>query len=663
MVFRFGPFDLDPASGALRKHGVRIKAGSQPLDILIALLERPGEVVTREELRARLWPDGVHVDFEHNLNKAVNRLRDVLNDSAERPRYIETIPKRGYRLIPPVERVEITKPETQPPAAAPKPRAPRRRLIAVAAVVTLGLIVAAVSLSRRSGVESAWKPVPLTSYVGRESSASFSPDGSSIAFVWDGEEQDNIDIYVLSVGAPNPVRLTRDAAKDYSPAWSPDGSLIAFLRDLDGDRAAVYVIPPAGGEPRRVATVTSPPAAYTSFAIPARTIAWSRDGRHLIVPDSHSADTPFALFAVSVADGSMRRLTTPQRGRGDLGPAIAPDGNWLAFLRGGVAHTAEQIWLAEITPDLALRGEPRRLEIPHPWVDSLEWIASGQLLFAAAGTLDGSRSLYRVPALSAGGPQLVAGLGPDIVQPAVAAHSPRLAYTRLDSRVSSIWRLRLSATGSPDSPPERLSSSTSSNMDADLSPDGRRIAFRSLRSGVPEIWISNVDGSGLTQVKVPGAESAGNPRWSPDGRSLALHARVKGKSDIYITDLGAGSPRRLTTDAANNIVPTWSRDGNWIYFSANHGGALQLWRMPRNGGPAVQWTRNAGACPAGISRRRYQFLHVIQPPPKALRQDRRLRRRRSACGNCEPVSLRRSAGRHLFPIAATAGRLLRSALL
>src|ERR1700722_9549957 len=100
---RFGPFELDVRSAELQYNGRKIPIHEQPFQVLLALLERPGELVTREELVHRLWPDGTFVDYERGLNKAINKLRDVLRDSAEAPRYIETLPRRGYRFIAPLE--------------------------------------------------------------------------------------------------------------------------------------------------------------------------------------------------------------------------------------------------------------------------------------------------------------------------------------------------------------------------------------------------------------------------------------------------------------------------------------------------------------------------------------------------------------------------------
>src|SRR5512141_2712991 len=120
---QFGPFVVDAATGELRKHGVRMKIQERPLRLLVALLERPGELVSREELRRRIWPDGTFVDFDHNISSCVNKLRGALNDTARNPRYIETAGGRGYRFVadckPVNEQVDDSRLESIPPTPAP----------------------------------------------------------------------------------------------------------------------------------------------------------------------------------------------------------------------------------------------------------------------------------------------------------------------------------------------------------------------------------------------------------------------------------------------------------------------------------------------------------------------------------------------------------------
>src|SRR5260370_17996512 len=105
--YRFGAFEADASTGELRRQGIRIKLNAQPFQVLLMLLERPGDLLTREEISRELWPDGTFVDYEHGVNSAVNRVREALGDPASNPRFVETLARRGYRFSPPVERINL----------------------------------------------------------------------------------------------------------------------------------------------------------------------------------------------------------------------------------------------------------------------------------------------------------------------------------------------------------------------------------------------------------------------------------------------------------------------------------------------------------------------------------------------------------------------------
>ena len=219
-VLRFGPFEADLQAGVLRKRGLKIKLQAQPFQVLAALLEKPGAVVTRDELRRRLWPDDTFVDFEHGVNAAVTRLRQALGDSSEKPRYIETLSKRGYRFIGEVggpDVVSIEEPPSQLTVAPP--RHPLRKwAMLIAAAAALGALVVAASylFVARDPVRIS-HPVPLTAFQGLEVDPALSPDGEQVAFAWNGEEQDNFDIYVLAIGSGSLRHFTSDPAHDLSP--------------------------------------------------------------------------------------------------------------------------------------------------------------------------------------------------------------------------------------------------------------------------------------------------------------------------------------------------------------------------------------------------------------------------------------------------------------
>jgi DNA-binding winged helix-turn-helix (wHTH) protein len=306
---------------------------------LATLLSRPGELVTREELQGKLWPAESFGDFEHGLNAAVNRVREALSDSADQPRFIETLPRRGYRFISPVERngdgstkmsLEATgnavaKIESEAVHSDGEPRTRRessgarvRPLLIVLAVLAVGLAVALglyfrmrASGGQDSSVAEDVTILPLTTLPGEEVEPTFSPDGSQVAFGWDGgnsEAPERFDLYVKVVGTENVERLTQHPAQWISPAWSPDGSMIAFSRE-SASNAGVFLISARGGPERRLAQ--APPPGFGDRP------TWSPDGRELI----YSFDRTLHVAVQRVATENGRRLPGLQMHFDSLDPA------------------------------------------------------------------------------------------------------------------------------------------------------------------------------------------------------------------------------------------------------------------------------------------------------------------------------------------------------
>src|SRR5262249_21116690 len=139
-----------------------------------------------------------------------------------------------------------------------------------------------------------------------------------------------------------------------------------------------------------------------------------------------------------------------------------------------------------------------------------------------------------------------------------------------------------------------LISSTRDDVEAQFSPDGKRIVFDSSRSGSDEIWVCDTDGSHAVQLTSFGIGNSGAPRWSPDGEHIAFHSSAEGQWEIYVIGANGGKPKRLTSHPATEHVPSWSRDGNWIYFASDRSGKNQVWKVPADGGEPVQVTRKGG---------------------------------------------------------------------
>ena len=454
------------------------------------------------------------------------------------------------------------------------------RLLAGAAV---GAVVLAAGLfyfstfSKHS--RAALKLVPFTSSQGEKSAPVFSPDGNEIAYTWSGEKGDNTDIYVKLVGAGRPLRLTSDPAADLSPTWSPDGRFIAFLRRTSTG-AAYYVIPTLGGPERKIAD-----AFYEDPLQSRRVMDWSLDGKYLAVTDRVSPqDSRPSVLLLSVEDGQRRVLASPS-GPFLGAPTFSPDGKTLAFVQ-GAGFLAQDIFVLPVSG-----GEPRRLTVDNRLIDGLTWTRDArQIVFSSTRT--GLTNLWQV-SLSGGPPELISGAGEDTHAPSISPHGDRLAYVHTLVHLN-IWR-----TGGPfvrgtREPSVKLIASSRIDGEGDYSPDGKRIAFASDRSGDFEIWAANDDGSNPVQLTSLGGSATGSPGWSPDGKHIVFDSRLEGHSDIFVVSSEGGSPRRLTTENAENNLPAWSRNGEWIYFSSDRTGMWQIWKVPVIGGAAMQITKKGG---------------------------------------------------------------------
>jgi len=591
-VVRFDAFEVDLRAGELRKDGRRIKLQEQPFRILSLLLERPGELVTREELRQNLWPADTFVDFDHGLNSAVARLREALRDSADKPRYIETIAKRGYRFTSRLAGFAATVPASHPVTSDAALAARDIALVGnhvsrrvwVGAVVCLALVCTiGILMEYRLNPDSQLarlEVVPLVGLRGLQATPAFSPDGSLVAFRQsDGVK--NTGIYAAVVGGDKSLQLTSDPG-DVCPTWSPDGRQIAFMRYSD-KVVSIYIVPALGGTEHRV---------YTGPAFMKEGLSWSPDGRFLAFPESNAANpTRSSISLLSLADSSTKALTFPPAGWFDHEVAFSPDGTQVAFVRSTVAGVSNDVFVMP-----ASGGDAKRLTFDNrPIMGPPAWTAdSREIVFSsnrAAAT-----GLWRVSAAGST-PRPVAGPMGEARWPSISARGNTLVYEQGLSKFD-IWRLDLKDTKHHEGPPSALVTEKGNKMRPELSPDGKKIAFESNRLGFWDIWTCNVDGANCDRItSLDGV--AGRARWSPNGRYIAFEFHPKERGEIYMVELPGGIPHLVPTiPGADNLSPSWSRDGNWLYFASKRGNEpFQLWRMPAQGGLPSQLTHNGGISP------------------------------------------------------------------
>jgi len=577
---RFGPFEVDFRIGELRKEGRRVGLQEQPFQVLSTLLERPGEMVTRAELQKKLWPSDTFVDFDHGLNSAVARLREALNDSAERPKYIETVARRGYRFIAPIDPRTLEAPTQTVVAHAAERRflSPMvRRLTVVPAAVALLACATWYFVSRH--VESSLsvpRVVPLTSLPDQAEGPTFSPDGNYVAFARFASSPEVSGIYVEQIADRHLLQLTKNEREFFCcPMWSPDGRYIAFSRFAKGGEHRIYTVSAIGGAERKL--FAGPPAHPP--------LDWSPDGGSIAFTARELDKETYSLYSISVESLEIRKLSEPPADSQDWGPAFSPDGKQLAFIR--MNNDLGDIYLMP-----ASGGEPRRLTFDHARFPTPPvWTRDGRSIVFSS-TRSGVPTLWRIP-VSGGSPTQVPEVGVVTIHPTVSPRGNRLAYEQILGS-SSIWSMDLGRIGKKDSGVQ-VAASKGWNRAPEFSPDGQRIAFVSDRSGTMEIWSCGKDGSNLIRVtNFGGAQLPGPPRWSPDGQTITFDAAVGEHNAIFVMNVEGGLPRRLTREESNNINPSWSHNGKWIYFASIRGGEWQIWKMPSAGGDAVQISSRGG---------------------------------------------------------------------
>jgi Tol biopolymer transport system component len=438
------------------------------------------------------------------------------------------------------------------------------------------------------------KPVPFTSYPGDEEFPSFSPDGNMIAFSWNGQHQENFDIYVKALGSDStPLRLTTNPAPDYWPAWSPDGRWIAFQR-MGTEKTELMVIPALGGPERKLAEFSAgPPHVRTGF-----NPVWSPDSKWLIVAGVTGSRSP--LYRIAFATGDTRQITDPAGPLADQWPAISPSGSTLLFTR-LAPYNAGDLYRVGLDANMMPAGAPHRITVgEYPVVDASQWTPDGKEIL-----VNTAPALVRIPTVGSDHPELLSwlGLDPRVSSFDVSRRGNRMVYSLIHGD-ANIWRIDLTAK-TPR--PERFIASTARDVYPKYSPDGTKIAFYSDRGGRPaQVFVCDSEGLDIRQLTFVTNGQAATPHWKPDGRMLTVDSNMSGSSQVYIVSPEGGKLTQLThgpaavsgatwsQGRATNFGALWSRDGRWMYFTSSRTGRDEIWKMPDGGGPAVQVTHFGG---------------------------------------------------------------------
>jgi Tol biopolymer transport system component/DNA-binding winged helix-turn-helix (wHTH) protein len=562
-ILRFGPFEADAATGELRKHGVRIKLQKQPFQILIALLEKPNQPVTREELRQRIWGDDTNVDFEHGLNAAVNKLRLALSDSAESPRYIETIPAVGYRLLAPVERQDEAPPQQPVMRNSPTPN----RLVAVAGLAAA--FFAGWALRPAPSPPSPVSPLQFTvalpdgfwsELAGTRQDFAVSPDGTRLAFVASDNRRSQLWLREFAVLA------TRAIAPDHQVrglVWAPDSQSLYF-----DERNAVRQLT-LNGE-----------VIQTIAELPLRS-PWMG----LLRSDTQlTLYTRAGTFAVPVSGGTPRRLDdAPHRW------TTALYGKYLLNVRYETGTGRYRAWA--FNPNQSederplLEADSRVLFIPYA-----PNAADGHLLFIRSGTLLAQRfdaSTLRLTADPQAIAEKVFSFHPTGAAAFSASHSGLLVYRAAAAPTRLRW---VDSTGREMA---TLGTPAVFMTPFRLSPDGRRLAATvyEVGKGGMSLWIYDTQ-DGTARRLTTGRETEAMGVWSPDGTRLAFGRAAGATPRLYARSTQTGGAADPLTPALFQLPTDWSRDGRFILYQTT-GGAGE----PGADVAVVDLTRTGAAVP------------------------------------------------------------------
>jgi Tol biopolymer transport system component/DNA-binding winged helix-turn-helix (wHTH) protein len=502
-VIRFSVFEVNLKAGELRRNGFRLRLQEQPFQILASLLERPGDVVTREQLRARLWPEDTFVDFDHSLNAAVRRLRDALGDSAESPRFVETIARRGYRFIAPVNGAAAV----ASPVVGGKRRLRARwpALASMGALVLVGIIVgwraarhstpSPITQERRLTANPTDTPIL---------SSAISPDGKYLAFA------DKTGFYLRQVDSGETHQVSLPKNFDAQPAaWFADGShLLATWVSGPQEPPSLWEVSVMGGTPRQLTDSGHDP----SVSPDGSQIAFLRGS--LGVPE---------VWLMQSDGGNPRKLFGQEEM--PFGPvAWSPDGKRIAYYKSAY-HFGMMSFDNQIkTLELATRRTQVIVADPHIG-PGLAWTKTGRLIYSLTEPppSQNDSNLWSLPIDTrtgrTTGPASRITRQPGYVgRVSVTADGKELSVMKFDWE-PDVYIAKLEAHGTRLSPPQRLTLDDRMDFPYSWTPDSKSVFFASDRDGTFHVFKQAVD-SAIAELVVGGDKPLTGPRLSPDGAML-----------------------------------------------------------------------------------------------------------------------------------------------
>jgi Tol biopolymer transport system component/DNA-binding winged helix-turn-helix (wHTH) protein len=528
-VVRFGTFEVEVPAGELRKNGLKLKLQEQPFQVLCMLLEHPGEVVTREELRGKLWPGDTFGDFDHGLNAAVKRLRDALGDDPDNPRFIETLARRGYRFIgnigipaatsPALSDLEGLKPDTETgriptkvsPTSASGPRARKWQFVGAALAIVVVASMAVGWLLWRQASRSKLPQASVTLHrlttnatENRIFASAISPDGKYLAY----SDKTGAYLRLLSTGELHP--LLPKGSDVMFLGWFPDSSQLLVSWAAPPANRRLWSLSILGGNPRQLSD-----EGWSASVSP--------DGSQIVFLKGAAVAEVGQEIWLMRADGSDQRklMSFPEGGFGS--PVWSPDGRWIAYLRFKPGPYTEEDWIELFNLEQGTKKVV--LSDSHLSVWGLTWLLDGRLVYVMYEPPPSQNSsnfwVARLD-LSTGrfvgtAARITSGDG-FAVKPSVTADGKRLVFIRAKPQ-EDVYVAEFSAKGPRLSTPRRLTVDEADDLPFDWTPDNKAVLFISNRTGTDNIFRQRIDATSA-EMLVFGPEKKSVGRLNPDGTQI-----------------------------------------------------------------------------------------------------------------------------------------------
>ncbi len=594
-TFRFGAFEFDARSSELRKRGIKIKLQEQPVQILMLLLERHGEIVNRREIRDRLWSESTFVDFENAISSGVRKVREALSDSSDTPRFIETIARQGYRFVCPIcqgdeatavhESEEIVgtplghgREDERDRLTTNGNTSPKLVLCSALGVAILLAFIATWWMGKQAGSPRDENPLSnatfsrFTDFPGDESDASISPDGRFVAFRADRGGRS--DVWVSQVGTGRFVNLTKDQPEDprlpiQNLGFSPNGEVwLAGYRP----NQRLRLIPIMGGIPR------------TFLRDHAANVAWSQDGTRLAF---HTYDPGDPMFIADGNGANARQVFSLGPGGHNHFLTWSPDGLWIYFVSGPWESLDMDLW--RVAPG---GGKPERLTYHNADVRSVAPISADTVLYVASQQDGSGPWLWALDLKRRASRRISIGLE-HYTSVGASGKSHRVVAT-VSNPTANLWSVPILERQAVEAdikpfplPNDRaLAPRFAGNSLFYLSSRGSGDGLWRLHDSQPsEIW-KGVEGP----IFVP-------PAISPDARLAAIVLRNQGKLRLHMISVDGAESKTLTDAIDVRGAPCWSPDGNWIVTGGDDASGPGLFKIPAKGGVPVRLPAKPGLNP------------------------------------------------------------------